>query len=190
MTKTILSLCDYSGNWPYFYKKYGYNVVQVDLKLGQDVQLMKLTDLPQDVWGILAAPPCTHLAVSGARWWANKGEGALKESLALVDACLRIVLLTQPKWWALENPIGRLSHYLGKPRFIFQPHWYGDPYTKATCLWGNFTIPDRDYFEKWYVEPTEGSKMHLKYGGKSERTKTARSKTPMGFAEAFFMVNP
>lgn len=189
MTKTILSLCDYSGNWPYFYKKYGYNVVQVDLKLGQDVQLLQYKDLPTNVYGILAAPPCTHLANSGARWWATKGPEALKESLALVDACLRIVAITQPRFWALENPIGRLARYLGPANFIFQPYWYGDPYTKATCLWGRFNIPNREDFKAWEVEPTEGSKMHLKYGGKSERTKTARSMTPMGFAEAFFMMN-
>lgn len=189
MSKVILSLCDYTGNWPYFYRKYGYEVIQYDLKLGQDIRLLKLQDLPKNVYGILAAPPCTHLAVSGARWWKDKGPEALLEGLALVDACLRIIMMTQPKFWALENPIGRLKHYLGKPHFIFQPYWYGDPYSKATCLWGNFNIPYREFFKAWAVEPKEGSKMHLKYGGKSERTKAARSVTPMGFAEAFYMVN-
>lgn len=154
MTKTIISLCDYSGNWPYFYKKYGYEVIQIDLKLGQDIRFIEHKDLPRNTYGILAAPPCTHLAGSGARWWKNKGQGALAESLALVDACLRIITITQPKFWALENPIGRLSRYLGKPKLIFQPWWYGDAYTKATCLWGNFIVPEQGLFSSWAVKCT------------------------------------
>ena len=70
---------------------------------------------------ILAAPPCDHLAGSGARWWAEKGEGALLEALAVVDACLRAVAIYRPRVWALENPSGRLSRYLGPPVGTFNP---------------------------------------------------------------------
>ena len=71
------------------------------------------------VHGILAAPPCTDLAVSGVRYWAAKGEQALLAALAVADACLRIVTVCRLAgalaWWALENPVGRLRHYYGPP---------------------------------------------------------------------------
>lgn len=182
MLRRILDLCGGTGAWSEPYRKAGYDVYLIEIKQGKDVRLQ---ELPNDVHGVLAAPPCTHLAGSGARWWEGKGEPALLESLSIVDACLRIVCMTQPSWWALENPVGRLVHYLGEPRLIFNPCDYGDPYTKATCLWGRFTPPTLNR-----VEPTEGSKMWAQYGGKSEATKEARSVTPPGFARAFFEANP
>lgn len=188
--KTILSLCDFSGQWAQPYADAGYNVRLIDIKTTGDLRLLPFDQLGI-VHGILAAPPCTHFAASGARWWADKGTEALLEGLSVVDACLRIVTLTKPQWWVLENPVGRLRDYLGPPLHTFDPCDYGDPYTKRTQLWGQFTPPlplfiggDRS------VEPTEGSKMHRLYGGKSERTKTMRSMTPAGFAKAFFDANP
>ena len=188
--KTILSLCDFSGNWAKPYADAGYNVKLVDIKTTGDLRLLKF-DQFGSVHGILAAPPCTHFAVSGARWWAEKGESALLEGLSVVDACLRIVTITRPRWWVLENPVGRLRDYLGPPLHTFDPCDYGDPYTKRTQLWGQFTPPLPLFIgEDRSVEPTEGSKMHRLYGGKSERTKTMRSMTPAGFANAFFTANP
>ncbi len=174
----ILSLYDYSGVWSQPYRDDGYEVVQVDLRRGQDVRLLAFTE---HVHGILAAPPCTVFAGSGARWPRTDEEMA--EGLSMVDAVCRLVLATRPSWWALENPVGKLRRYLGKPRLIFQPCDYGDPYTKRTCLWGDFTIP-----AKTPVEPTEGSKMHLMSPG-PERAQL-RSQTPAGFARAFFEANP
>lgn len=182
--RTILSLFDHSGNWSCPYRQAGYNVVQLDLKLGNDVRLLKVTDLPKSVHGILAAPPCTIFAVSGARWWERKGQQALLDGLALVDAVYRIVSLTKPAWWVLENPVGRLKHYIGDPVMYFNPCDYGDPYTKKTGLWGDFNpaMPLN------VVEPTEGSKMHLLPPG--EKRQELRSITPPGFARAFFEANP
>lgn len=177
----ILSLCDYSGIWSRPYEETGYLVVRIDLKNGQDVRLLEKMDAR--VRGILAAPPCTVFASSGARW--ERTERDMIEGLSIVDACLRAVVVYQPIWWALENPVGKLSRYLGRPTLYFQPCDYGDPYTKKTCLWGKFTPPSR-----CPAEPTEGSKMHLNYGGKSDRTKTLRSMTPEGFARAFYEANP
>lgn len=182
----ILSLCDYSGVWSQPYRDAGYEVIQVDLDHGQDVRLL---EYPGEIHGILAAPPCTHLAGSGARWWADKGEQALLDALAIADACLRFVALCSPKWWVLENPVGRLSRYYGKPTFTFNPCDYGDPYTKRTCLWGRFTPPMPLFVGRdMAVEPTEGSKMHLL--PPSENRARLRSETPGGFAEAFFRCNP
>jgi len=174
----ILDLCGGTGAWSKPYKDAGYYVVIIDKE--EDVRLFRP---PRYVHGILAAPPCTHLAGSGARWWKEKGKGALIESLSVVDACMRIILLAEPAWWCLENPVGRLTDYLGTPRMYFHPYEYGDPYTKKTCLWGDFNEPT-----KTPVEPTEGGKIH-KMPPSPDRS-MLRSITPPGFAKAFFEANP
>ncbi len=180
MQPLILDLCGGTGAWSKPYKDAGYDV-RVITSPDYDIRLFEWLDEP--VHGILAAPPCTHLSGSGARWWKDKGDGALLEALSIVDACMRIILLTQPKWWCLENPVGRLVHYLGKPRMYFQPWEYGDPYTKKTCLWGNFNEPAKNP-----VEPTEGGKIH-RMPPSPDRGKL-RSITPPGFSLAFFEANP
>lgn len=182
--RVILSLFDYSGNWSRPYRDAGYQVIQFDLKCGHDVRLLRVDDFPDTVHGVLSAPPCTHFAGSGARWWSAKGEKALLEGLALIDAVYRIVAVTRPVWWVLENPIGRLNHYIGKPAMYFNPCDYGDPYTKKTALWGQFNTA----LPKTPVLPTEGSKMHRLPPG--EKRQELRSITPPGFAKAFFEANP
>jgi hypothetical protein len=179
--RLILSLCDFTGNWSRPYEEVGYSVVRIDLKHGHDVRLMEYITAP--VHGILAAPPCTVFAGSGARWWEEKGEQALVDGLALVDACLRAVALYRPLWWALENPVGRLNRWLGPPAYTFNPNEFGDPYTKKTHLWGRFNYP-----RKTPVAATEGSRMHKL--PPSEDRQALRSETPMGFARAFFEANP
>ena len=178
----VYSLCDYSGEWAKPYKEAGHTVVLIDLKFGQDVRLLLKPRERIDI--VLAAPPCTVFAGSGAKWRALRPLSEVLEGLSIVDACLRFVFATKPKIWALENPVGWLRDYYGEPVMYFDPCDYGDHYTKKTCLWGEFNIP-----VKRPVEPTEGSKIHLCYGGRSERTKTLRSITPPGFAKAFFEAN-
>lgn len=179
----ILSLCDLSGNWPAPYAAAGYDVRTIDLQRdGIDVRLMHRPDYP--VHGILAAPPCTVFASSGARW--PRSDDDYREGLSVVDACLRLVAVCEPTWWALENPIGKLTRWLGKPTMYFQPCDYGDPYTKRTALWGSFNTD----LPRTPVEPSEGSKMWAQYGGRSMRTKNARSATTTGFARAFHEANP
>ena len=184
----VLDLCAGTGAWSLPYKQAGYNVIELDIKNGDAVGLFTVTkNLLKNVTGVLASPPCTHLASSGARYWKQKGDDALLEALSVVDACMRIITVTKPEWWALENPVGRLYRYLGKPKLIFNPCDYGDPYTKKTCLWGNFNIPEKNSVEPVNV-CSQGSWIQ-KLGGKSERTKTLRSITPSGFAKAFFEAN-
>lgn len=185
--RTILSLCDFTGNWPQPYAEAGYKVISVDLKHGTDVRLMEAPEEP--IHGVLAAPPCTVFANSGARWPRTTEE--MLEGLSIVDACLRIITTVKPVWWALENPVGKLRRYLGRPTMYFDPCEFGDPYTKKTALWGNFTPPSPLFSggDK-SVEPALGSLMHTAVGGKSEATKAFRSATPLGFARAFFEANP
>jgi len=142
---------------------------------------MTIEDYPT-VYGILAAPVCTMFSGSGAKH--PRTDEQMAEALSLVDACLRIIWVLKPKFWAMENPVGKLRKWIAPPRMSFNPCDYGDPYTKKTLLWGNFNEPT-----KTPVEPTEGSKLWKMYGGKSAHTKEMRSITPAGFAQAFFNAN-
>lgn len=187
---------DYSGGWSKPYRDAGYNVVQVDIKHGIDVLTFDWRSIGP-LHGILAAPPCTDFTISGNQYWAAKdADGRTAASLALIDRTLEIVRESNPVWWALENPVGRLARLrpqLGKPRMYFHPCDYGDAYKKKTGLWGSFNTN----LERTPVEPVvyttkdgkRGSYMWAKLGGKSERTKALRSMTPPGFARAFFNAN-
>lgn len=197
--KTILSLFDYSGHWPHAYRENGYAVFQVDVKLGLDILTLKPEDIPSDqVHGILAAPPCTDFASSGAQYWVAKDQdGRTAHSLAMLDKVSEFVQYFQPEFWALENPIGRLSTlrpHLGKP-WYFNPHEFAgwcmtselqehERYTKKTGLWGQFNRP-----EKRDLSNNPQNNWIMKLGGKSERTKELRSMTPTGFSRAFYEAN-
>jgi len=194
MNRIILSLCDLTGNWPAPYREAGYDVRLVDLQHGQDVRLM---EYPGRVHGILAAPPCTVFAASGNRWPRTADD--YRAALAVVDACLRLVVMCRPDWWALENPRGKLRRWLGPPALICDPCDFGDPWTKKTMLWGNFCvpIPDSMFTTTASVEATRGSAIHLLSGVRpgdgeevARRKRGARSATPPGLARAFFEANP
>jgi hypothetical protein len=125
-------------------------------------------------------PPCTHLAVSGAKWFKEKGLHLLCDAIALFARCIDITdTLDCP--WMIENPVSTISSYWRKPDYMFHPWHYGDPYTKKTCLWaGNgFVMP-----EAIPVFPTEGSKMHRLPPSRDRSDQ--RSLTPAGFAQAVF----
>ena len=128
--KIILDLCGGSGSWSKPYKENGY-----------DVRLITLPEYdvrdyvpPENVYGILAAPPCTEFSVLNCK--AENRERDFEKGLEIVNACLKIIKECNPKFWALENPVGYLRKYLGKSKLIFQPWEYGDPWTKRTEIWG------------------------------------------------------
>src|SRR5690606_11678440 len=114
--------------------------------------------------------------------------GRTATSVQLAHQTLAIIEFIRPAWWALENPVGRLNKLVPALAefgpWYFQPCDFGDPYTKKTGLWGEFSrnLP-RDP-----VKPREGSKMHRLPPG-PERA-YLRSVTPAGFARAFFEANP
>lgn len=184
--RKILSLCDYSGVWSQPYVDAGYDVIRIDLQRGQDVRLFQY---PGEVHGILAAPPCRVFCRPGARLWKTWGDAGLVDGLQLVDACLRFVAVCKPKFWALENPPGRLNKYLGPPQLSFHPWHFGDPYTKHTYLWGRFnelvcTPVEPEPYPK-HLPP--GQRDRTSFLGSANRNK--RSETPPGFARAFFEAN-
>lgn len=187
--RTVLSLFDASGEWSKPWAEAGYNVVTFDLTTGQDINdfsaEMLLEEFGNDnIWAILAAPPCTDYSSSGAQFWKKKdADGRTEASNELVRQVLRTVELFRPAVWAMENPVGRMAKLTGLPpaQLTFNPNFYGDPYTKKTLLWGAFN----NELPLAPVEPTEGSKI-AKISGND---KYARSLTPEGFAYAFFMAN-
>lgn len=207
--KTILSLFDHSGVWSKPYEDAGYNVIRADIQDGVDVfevmdDVMSQVREGQEegvkvtVYGVLAAPPCTDFSSSGAHAWKRKeGQPAdydnrhtlefsntVEHSVAMVLATLEIIAQLEPEgFWSLENPVGRINKLvpeLGDP-WYFQPCDFGDPYTKKTGLYGKFNKP-----VKTPVLPIFGSMITNKL---SSKQKNERSKTPEGFARAFFESN-
>ena len=88
-------------------------------------------DVIGDGWDLMIAhPPCTHLAVSGARWFKDK---RLEQDLAL--EFVRLLLSAPIRQIAVENPISIISSRIRKPDQIIQPWQFGHGETKATCLW-------------------------------------------------------
>ena len=88
-------------------------------------------DILDEQWDLaIFHPPCTHLSVSGARWFKDK-QAEQAAALAFVHDLLTCGV---PKI-ALENPIGIISTKIRKPDQIIQPWQFGEPYQKSTCLW-------------------------------------------------------
>jgi len=194
---TVLSLFDFSGRWSSPYREKGYEVYQVDVKLGIDILDLTPDDIPATEIGvILAAPPCTDFASSGAQYWkAKDNDGRTEASMDLVTKTLELIQHYKPRVWAIENPVGRLNKLfpeLGTPWYFNPCEFAGyldDPsteaYNKRTGLWGTFNIP-----VKKPVEPSLGNSPIMKLGGKNEKTKELRSMTPLGFSKAFYRSNP
>ena len=211
--RIILDLCGGTGAWSRPYANAGYDVRNISSP-EYDVRTYQP---PAGVSGILAAPPCTEFSVSGVRWWKSKPPELLIEAIEVVRACLRIIRESNPEWWALENPVGRLRRCvpeIGKWRYTFQPYEYGDPWTKRTCIWGEHNIPIKNPVESVGSYQGSGHTAHGKTLGivdhplmllkpdaiflppdwihklpPSADRSTLRSITPSGFAKAFYEAN-
>jgi hypothetical protein len=192
----VLSLCDASGVMVQPWLEAGYECWIVDrqhppgetreanlVRVGADVT----TWLPprRTYAAAFAFPACTHLAVSGARWFVEKGLEGLVEALTLVEAC-RVRLDWTDAPWLLENPVSTLSSYWRAPDYTFQPWQYGDRYTKKTCLWTGhgFIMPPA-----WYASPPDGTTAAIHLMPPSADRGAKRSVTPAGFAQAVFEAN-
>jgi hypothetical protein len=130
----VLVACEFSGIVRDAFISRGHNAISCDLL---DTELPgphikgDVRTILCDGWDLMIAhPPCTHLAVSGARWFENKKQEQ-KDALSFVN-----LLLNAPiEKIALENPVSIISSHIRKPDQIVQPWMFGDPYTKTTCLW-------------------------------------------------------
>jgi hypothetical protein len=180
--RVILDLCGGSGAWSRPYVDAGYDVRVVTMP-ADDVRLYEAWPYGR-VHGVLAAPPCTYFC----RMRMCRGEPSSEqflEGLSVVDACLRVVAVTNPVWWALENPQGYLKRWLGEPAFKFDPCEYGDPWTKRTWLWGSFVPPNKRR------TVATGPLIHRKAGKRGTAVHDSENAvTPPGFALAFMEANP
>lgn len=93
-----------------------------------------VTQVLQEPWDmVIAFPPCTHLANSGARWFKEKQADGRQQMG--IDFFMMFTDLPHVAKVVIENPIGIMSTHYRKPDQIIQPYWFGDPVQKSTCLW-------------------------------------------------------
>ena len=206
INKIILDLYGGTGAWSKKYKEAGYIVINVTLpfydvlkteikseyiifKGGIEKPLKVRID---DIHGILASPVCTMFSLARTR---AKIPRDFRQGMELVIASLTIIWECRYDhklaFWCLENPMGYLRQFLGKPVFTFDPCDFGDPYTKKTDLWGYFNIPKKKpVMPEYYIS---GGKrfppLWGKTGGNTIDAKRQRAITPLGFAKASFKAN-
>jgi len=209
--KIILDLCGGTGSWSKPYKEAGYDVRLVTLP-DNDVLTY---DPPKNVYGILAAPPCTEF--TPMKYGRDKKKRYQKyfefdkfkhdPNTDILNRCLKIIEQCNPVFYAIENPTGMMRKFMGKPQLTFHPYQYGDGWTKKTDIWGKFNIPNPNY--TWetcpkldlYVRPNR-KKPSIAFLHKSakdlipqfkdfeiETDAALRAITPPAFARAFYEAN-
>lgn len=210
--KVVISLFDASGVISQPWADAGYNVVRYDKKHGDDLlfwfPMADLNNIKEAGFKriiVLTQPPCTTFTNSATKWrdrhdnpdrnmvekmWGAEAaeyfDTPKEYNRAMVSVVDLAADILEPDVLLLENPEGRIAKETGLPKPVlrFNPHNYGDPYTKKTQLHGKFNpeLPLANVF------PVEGSKMH-KMSSKSETQDGLRSLTSERFAYAFFMAN-
>lgn len=222
--RIILDLCGGTGAWSKPYKDAGYNVLVITLPeysvadwwiSGDSIHFRKneskkdgmqsLSVKIDDIYGVLAAPPCTKFSRAAAN--IPKKERDFIGGMATIRACLDIIWSIQERngsslaFWALENPDGYLQQFLGRPPYSFQPWRFGETdfrATKRTMIWGYFekpreTVRKRDYL----IIPLKGQHSKRKDGSRNSmaptdwkgRSAKERAETSQLFAQAFFKTN-
>jgi hypothetical protein len=130
----VLIACEYSGTVRDAFTALGHDATSCDLlqteRPGKHYQGC-VTDILGDGWDLMIChPPCTHLAVSGSRWFHLKE----KEQAEALDF-VRLLLNAPVPHIALENPVSIISSKIRKPNQVIQPWQFGHGEQKATCLW-------------------------------------------------------
>ena len=130
----VLVACEYSGIVRDAFIKKGHDATSCDFlpteREGSHFEGNVLDIIDQGWDMMIAHPPCTHLAVSGARWFKDKQKEqkkALNFVRSLLDAPIEKI--------ALENPVSIISTQIRKPSQIIQPWQFGHPENKKTCFW-------------------------------------------------------
>jgi site-specific DNA-cytosine methylase len=188
----VLVACEFSGTVRDAFIRNGHDAMSCDLEAtdvpGPHYQ-GNVMDIINNGWDLMIAhPPCTHLAISGARHFAKKiADGRQQQG---IDFFMLLANSNIPRY-AIENPVGIMSNKWRKPDQIIQPWQYGHNTTKATCLWikglpllkptdivdkgGIWTAKSGKRMSQWYYE---SSRLPAK-----EREKM-RNKTFQGIADA------
>lgn len=162
----VLVACEYSGRVRQAFREEGHDAWSCDLKPAADdseyhIQRDAIYVSNMPGWDLMIAhPPCTHLAVSGARWFKDKHSLQL-DALSFV----RVLMGAPIDKICIENPVSIISSRIRKPDQIIQPWMFGDPFQKTTCLWlknlpplkptnivdkGEFVIHGGRKLPKWY----------------------------------------
>lgn len=213
--KIIIDLCGGTGAWSKPYRDAGYIVFVITLPY-YDITKFKVEDdflmFPhtknkksglvidmKDIYGILAAPPCTMFSMARTN---AKTPRDMKGSMKIVDTCLKIIWNCQYAgkrlgFWALENPKARLRWFLGVPQLTMNPYDYGDRVRKPTDIWGNFNLPKKNPVELTqeekakfgaHVEKLPPLPEGYKFGDSNSRA-ARRAITPPKWAMAFYKAN-
>lgn len=137
MKLRVLVACEFSGTVRRAFRALGHDAWSCDLLPAEDGDKHHIQENMWCVgnsrvdWDLMIAhPPCTHLAVSGARWFKDKKEEQ-DEALHFV----KWLMSGSVPHYAVENPINIISSRIRKPDQIIQPWQFGHGETKATCLW-------------------------------------------------------
>lgn len=173
----VLIACEYSGAVRDAFIASGHDAISCDI-LPTDVPgphyQGDVRDILEDGFDLMVAhPPCTHLAVSGARWFKDK-QVEQAEALEFV----RLLLSAPINKIALENPISIISSRIRKPNQIIQPWQFGHGETKATCLW----LKNLPKLEPTQIVNGREAKVHRMSPGPNRWKE--RSKTYQGIANA------
>lgn len=207
--RTVISLCDLTGNMTTPWVEAGYRAILVDPQHGTTTMGDSVTRFAgtiedamdylghvlrtHDVAMVFGWPPCTDMAVSGARWFETKRAADKMfqaKAVMVAEQCRTIGRLSGAPYF-VENPVSVLSSAFGKPQHTFNPSDYTayeatDNYTKKTCLWtgGGFIMP----------QPAKDSSLgkpdnRIHFASPGPERSNFRSATPMGFARAVFDAN-
>lgn len=204
----VVCLCDITGHFAEPWVEFGYSALLVDPQHtdtgegpwfkfpGTIEDAMPVIDLliqADAISFVMGFPPCTDVAVSGARWWEEKrlADPYFQARAAIVAQQCKTIGQLSGAPWAFENPVSAFSSIFGAPNYSFDPFHYAalcheDQYTKQTCLWtgGGFKMP----------VPREIGSVGMPddrifKAPPSEDRANFRSATPRGFARACFLAN-
>lgn len=210
MKKWLISVFDYTGNNSRPYREdSNWDVLQIDIQHGFDFLSFDFHKWYESVSeygtypevGIIAAVPCTHDAVSGAKHFVRKdADGTSNETTVLMDHLKAMIFYFKDRrtlrFWQIENPKTRLHNrfpWIKPIRQKFNPTDFAgyDPipdnsrYNKETWLFGEFNLMIPKPMEP-LIKENPGWK---KYGGKRLKTKNLRSVSPLGYCYAFHAAN-
>jgi len=173
----VAVLCEFSGIVRDAFIRRGHEAISCDLFPSDSPGPHIIGDCKDHDWSsydlVIAHPPCTHLSVSGARWFKDKKKEQ-KEALQFFHWCMDLPV----KRICVENPISIVSSKICKPSQIIQPWQFGHPETKSTCLWLKYLPP---------LKPTkivDGRDNRIHYMSPSKDRGRLRSLTYQGIANA------
>jgi hypothetical protein len=173
----VLIACEYSGRVRDAFIAKGHDAISCDILPTESPGPHILDDVLNHLdkqWDMMIAfPPCTHLANSGARWFDDK----IDQQKAALEFVRRLLRAEIPRL-ALENPVGMISYYLQDPTQYVHPWQFGHGESKKTCLW----LKNLPALVPTNIVEGRSNRMHMM--GQSKNRSKLRSLTYQGIALA------